>query len=644
MPEAGRNDFGRCLLSPGRHVLLLTVLCSLCHGLLSPSAQAQDASPAGPAFGIQELQEEKCQGESLVWLESVASAWRQEYLTVRLTGSLFRQNPDTAQIDGSGEMDPGPFEEGAPGQADVSASQRSWEQLYRSGERYLGAGLFPEAAGEYERSLRFDALSEEKATLSGIGLVKATMGLGRLEEARRRLQELSARVNREEPVLALLEAVLACFAQDFPRASSLFMSHFSSWHLCPNLEAFAGYSLLREQRHEEAVRIFQLATQSGSKEVREFGTLGLGESLQALGRCAEAESIDALAGRDGSLVAILGSAELRMWRGDLENASGELRRLITSTDKDYWKGIAYAYLLALKQHEGKWSELLQTAREARALVLTSAWHGHLQEQTVWALEQALRELGEGGAAEDILLLAGQWTDCHPLLSAEGHRIIGKAYERLGLVGPALEVCRGFPDDPGALLEGARMAWMNEQYETALDFLKQYEKSGPQAVPNEARLLRGCLLFQIGSIEGAAKCLEGSREGASIAVLVGVGEVEVRLGMFDQAAEDYRAALEKGLNSPEEKRHVLSRMADLCYRQGKFSEAAQQAQMAAETSCAGAGMCPDPVGILAQLRLGQLGPARQQAGELAKGPDAALVQEIVAAQNLIETLQRNGYAP
>jgi ferredoxin len=86
------------------------------------------------------------------------------------------------------------------------------------------------------------------------------------------------------------------------------------------------------------------------------------------------------------------------------------------------------------------------------------------------------------------------------------------------------------------------------------------------------------------------------------------------------------------------------MADLCYRQGKFSEAAQQAQMAAETSCAGAGMCSDPVGILAQLRLGQLGPARQQAGELAKGPDAALVQEIVAAQNLIETLQRNGYAP
>jgi tetratricopeptide (TPR) repeat protein len=222
-------------------------------------------------------------------------------------------------------------------------------------------------------------------------------------------------------------------------------------------------------------------------------------------------------------------------------------------------------------------------------------------------------------------------------------VIREAYERLGFMAPDSGVSKGeSQEDPGAQLRAARMAWMNEQVETAWELLGQYEKKGSQVDLNEARLLRACLLFQLGNLDGASKCLEGSREGVSIEVLLGVAKVESRLRMFGEAAADFGAALEKGLASQDERRHVHRRMAELSYRQGKFAEAAHHAEMAEEKSSAGAGRAPEPVGILARVRLGQLEPANQQAGQMPSGPDAVVIREIMEVQNLVEALQRNGY--
>ena len=643
MPAVGKDESLFSTQHSGLRLMCVTLACFLLHLLAPDSATAPEAQPSDLMAATQDPAGGTCKEEPLSWLEPSCSVWRQEYLRMHLAAYLFRKSPDAAGAVGPGDAQPVAAEEALHDRPQTPGSEALWEELYGSGERYLAAGFLTEAMGEYERSMRPVGLSAEQRLLSRVGLIKANIGMGRLEEANRGFQELSGEGSREEPAVALVEAILACFAQDFERASALLGRHVASWRLVPNLEVLVGYSLLRLQRYEEAGRIFQIAAQSGWKPIRDFALLGLSDSLQATGRCKEAESSFASVSQDESPAAILGVAELGMRAGDLERAGGELKRLISCASNDYWKGIAYTYLLALKHRQGKRAEWLQTAREARGLALTPEWERHVREQRVRALEESLSELAKEGSPEDILLLAGQSGDVRPFLSTEAQRVIREAYERLGFMAPDSGVSKGEPqEDPGAQLRAARMAWMNEQVETAWELLGQYEKKGSQVDLNEARLLRACLLFQLGNLDGASKCLEGSREGVSIEVLLGVAKVESRLRMFGEAAADFGAALEKGLASQDERRHVHRRMAELSYRQGKFAEAAHHAEMAEEKSSAGAGRAPEPVGILARVRLGQLEPANQQAGQMPSGPDAVVIREIMEVQNLVEALQRNGY--
>jgi len=468
--------------------------------------------------------------------------------------------------------------------------------------------------------------------------------MGRFLDAKRIFLRLSARRgDREEPLFLLTDAVLTAFDQKFERASELFMETVPTWHLCHNVEGIAGLALYRQGRTLDARNVFRVARGSPWKDIRDFGTLGLADCYWALGRCEEAEGLYETLAADRSPLGWLGRSEFQIRQKDFEGALASLGMLRRASVQDYWKGVALAYWMSVKSQQEDWGSALQAAEADQALVLTDFWARYIKTQTVTALASRVRSLWDEGSLEEILLLAHRWPTYLDALPFSAQVCLAKTYERLGMYRSAVDVYSRFTTDPASLFQGAKLAWMAEEYETAETLLKRYFATGDKVQWEDAKMLGVSLLVHLNRPKAAKKYLHGIGFAGDPALLIAVGEAEESLGMVPGAIRHYQAALEASVNSDEERKTLLRRIANLYYQKGDYTESLAYARQSLGMNASGKSGPSEPIEVLSLLRLEKQEKAGPRAEKLSGGLSAKVVKEIVAAEDLATKLQRQGYA-
>lgn len=612
--------------------LLLITLCGL---LLfgPPPAWGDESAPsfAATSVGIQPGNSEK--GVSFTSLEPLSEAWREAYVKTYLSGYLFREDVSFSPYDEDGAEDGDPVQAG-----EIDCGRRC-----RAGEQNLAAGFLPEALAEYMTAAEKGCPYAVQGCRPTVGMMKADLAMGRFSEATRLFLRLSRKHDVEaDELFTLIGGILATLDQDFDRALERFTGTGTNWHLIPNVEGIAGYVLFRKHRYEDARNVFRVVMHSPWAAVRDFGVLGLADCTLALGGWVEAEPLYESLAADRSPLGWLGLAEFNIRQGKMKDAQKHLNMLVSSSSRDYWKGVGLAYLMFLRSQPDEWAESIQLAERARGLVLPPYWAGVVREETVEAMEGAIESLWEEKAHEELLILAEEWRSHQADLSQESQILIGKAYEQAGLSHAALQVYSRLSSDPDALFQGAQLAWKCEKYDEAQTLLERYLESADQEKRNDAKLLLACVYARQNRLDRAKESLRGMGRIEDPSMLIVLGSVEASMGMRDLAIGHLQTGLDGAVISEEERQHLLYLLAELNYQQGSFHEALRYFRLAGRGHGVEREIPTEPMEVLCLARIDKLGEANTLLGNTPKDQETDLVKEILDAEDLFRSLRREGY--
>jgi tetratricopeptide (TPR) repeat protein len=612
--------------------LLLITLC----GLLFFANPVAWGDAEGPSFDVTSVGKEPGdpgKGPSFEPLRPLSEAWREAYVKTYLSGYLFREDVSFSPYDEGGEESGSPVHDG-----EVDCGRRC-----RTGEQNLAAGFLPEALAEYMTAAEKGCPYRVKGCRPMVGMLKANLAMGRFSEATRLFLRLSRKHDvAGDDLFTLIGGILAAFDQDFDQALMRFTEAGTNWHLVANVEGIAGYVLYRTNRYEDARNVFRVVMHSPWAAVRNFGVLGLADCTLALGGWVEAEPLyESLAGEKSALGRI-GLAEFRIRQGKVKDARKHLEILVSSSNRDYWKGVGLAYLMSLRTQPEEWPESMELAERARGLVLPPYWAGVLREKTVEAMEWGIESLWEGKAHEELLILAEKWRTHQADLSQDVQLLIGKAYERAGLKGAALQVYSRLSADPGALFQGARLAWRCGEYDEARGLLEKYLDSTGQEQRNDAKMLLACIYARQKRLDRAKECLRGAGRIHDSSILIVLGSVEASMGMRDLAIDHLQTALEEATTSEEERRHLLHLLAELNYQQGRFHEALRCFRLAGDLEGMEDRAPVESMEALCLARIDKSDEARTLLGKTLQDQETDLVKEILDTEDLLGRLRREGY--
>jgi len=570
---------------------------------------------------------------SFTSLQPLSEAWREAYVKTYLTGYLFREDVSFSPYDKDETEGGDPIHEG-----EINCGRRC-----RAGEENLAAGFLPEALAEYMTAAEKGCPYEVQGCRPMVGMLKTDLAMGRFSEATRLFHCLSRKHDVEEDKLfVLIGGILSAYDQDFDQALEAFTEAGTNWHLIANVEGIAGYVLFRKHRYEDARNVFRVVMHSPWAAVRDFGVLGLADCTLGLGAWVEAEPLyESLAG-DKSPLGWLGLAEFRIRQGKLKDARNQLNLLISSSTRDYWKGVGLAYLMSLRSQPEEWADSLKLAERARGLVLPPYWAGVVRERTVKAMEAGIDRLWERKDHEELLILAEEWRGHQADLSQEVQLLIGKAYEQAGLKRAALQVYSRLSSDPDALFLGARLAWRCESYDEAQALLEKYLDSTDQEHRNDAKLLLACGYARQNRLELAKESLRGVGRIEDPSMLIALADVEASMGMRDLAIDHLQTGLEGAVISEKERQHLLYLLAELNYRQGRFQEALRCFRLAGSGEGVEQSAPTDSMEALCLARINKVDDARASLGKTPKDQDADLVKEILDAEDLFRSLRREGH--
>jgi tetratricopeptide (TPR) repeat protein len=607
-------------------------LCGLLF-LRTPLAWSDASAPSFGGRSIAEQSPDSGKGRSFAILEPLSEAWREAYVKTYVSGYLFRQDVsfcpyDEAEAEGGGSVEEG----------EINCGRHC-----RAGEQNLAAGFLPEALAEYMTAGEKGCPYAVQGCRPEVGMIKADLAMGRFTEAKRIFLRLSRQHDvAQDDLFTLIGGILAAFDQDLDQALERFTDAGTSWHLVANVEGIAGYVLFRKHRYEDARNVFRVLMHSPWAAVRDFGVLGLADCTLALGEWVEAEPLyESLAGNKSPL-GRLGLAEFRIRQGKLKDARKHLNMLVSSSHRDYWKGVGLAYLMSLESQPEGWAESLQLAERARGFVLSPYWAGLVRERTVEAMEGGIKSLWERKDHEELLILAEEWRDLQADLSQEVQLLIGKAYEKAGLKGAALEVYGRLSSDPDALFQGARLAWRCETYDEAQALLEKYLDSAGQEHRKDAKLLLACVYARQNRLDLAKESLRGMGRIEDPSMLIALGSVEASMGMRDLAIGHLQTALEGAEISEEERRHLLHLLAELNYEGGRFQEALRCFRLAGGGEEPENGAPTDSMEALCLARIDKVDDARALLGKTPKGEETDMVEELLDAEDLLRRLRREGY--
>jgi tetratricopeptide (TPR) repeat protein len=611
---------------------LMTILCGLLF-LGTPAAWGEAGEPEFVAGDLVEQPGKESEARSFAALAPLSEAWRDGYVKTYLPGYLFREDVSFS-----------PYDEGA---ADAEDSNQDGEvdcgKRCRAGERNLAAGFLPEALAEYMTAAEKGCPYTVDGCRARVGMLKADLAMGRLDEARRLFLRLTRKHDvTGDDLFTLMEGILAAFEQDYDQAHERFTEAATNWHLIPNAEGIAAHVLFRKQQFDDARNVFRVVMHSPWAAVREFGVLGLADSTLALGGWVEAEPLYETLAQERSALGRLGLAEFRVRQGKEEEARTLLNTLVASSHRDYWKGVGLAYLMSLQAARDEWAQGLQLAERAKGLVLPPFWADVLRQRTVDAMEAGIESLWEDEAHEDLLILAEKWRDHQADLSEKAQLLIGRAYEQAGLNRAALEVYSRLSADPEALFEGARLAWRCGEYDEARTLLEKVLDSTAWERGNDAKMLLACVHARQNRLDLAKQCLKGVGRIHDPSILIAMGGVEASMGMRDLAIDHLQTALEEAEISEAERFHLLYLLGELNYQQGRVHEALRCFRLVGLGEGVASRPPTGPMEALCLARIDKAGEARALLTKTPKDEETALVEGILDAEDLHDRLRREGY--
>lgn len=583
-------------------------------------------------------------GEEPVWAEFLGTAWRLEFLRQHLTAPLFQSSEPLDAA--SAEVGSGPASvAGPPASAGrpEEPERLSCVQLRVQGDRFLAQGLLPEALTRY-RSAETGDCPDAEALRIQIGLLKVNLAMSRFEEARGISERLAGRADPDtEPLLDLLSGVLALAAGEYGRAWELFNRWRPYWPRMPAIQVLAAYSGLCQGKAEETVPLFRACEDSPFRPVRDFATLGLAQALLAGGRSAEAGPLYEKIASGGSPAGLLGRAEYRIRSGDLAQAQGDLDILISGPANDYWKGVAYTYLLHLHLQRKQWRPALATAQKGRMLILGESWNRRLVEGAIQGIEQGIEDLAASANPAAVWLLAQEWKDYLPSLKADTRLRLARSFQGLGLRQAALDLYHENDGDPEAWLEAAKLAWEGDDLEAASAFCEKLLALPDAPLKSEAKWLLGCLRFRQGLQDQARTLLAEAGTCQDPGLLAEGGRAALAMGMTDWGIEQMKKAAASQDLDPRERAHVVQELAEARYRLKQCEEAYQAPDE----------IVPESHGSEAQVSLwkvlclsqsGKTAEARRVSKHLPPGPDRVRTEEILRADETIAEMEKGSNGP
>jgi len=583
-------------------------------------------------------------GEEPGWAESLGAAWRLEFLRQHLTAPLFQS---TEPLDAaSAESGNGPASVASPA---VSAGQPeeparfSCEQLRSQGDRFLAQGLLPEAMTRY-RSAEAGGCPDAETILVQIGMLKVNLAMSRFDEAKGIAELLAGRVDPDtQPVLDLLLGVLALAAGEYGHAWDLFNRWRPYWTRMPAIQVLVAYSGLCLGKAEEAVPLFRACEDSPFQPVRDFATLGLAQALLTSGRSAEAWPLYEKLASSASPAGLLGRAEHRIRSGDLAQAREDLDHLIFGPANDYWKGVAYTYLLHLHLQRKDWRPALATAQKGRMLILGESWNRRLLEGAIQALEQGIEDLATSANPAAVWLLAQEWKDYLPSLKPETRLRLARSFQELGLRQAALDLYHENKGDPKSWLEAAKLALQGDDLEAASAFCEKLLALPDAPYKKEANWLLGCVRFRQGQQDQARALLTEAGTCQDPRLLVEGGRAALAMGMTDWGIERLEKAAASQDLDPKERSRVVQELAEARFTLNQCEEAFQALdQMGPES--------PDSETqvsqwkVLCLLRSGKTAEARRVLEHLPAGPDRVRAEEILRADEAIAAMEKGSNGP
>lgn len=602
-------------------------------GSASDGAPLSPTEAAGQVGGKVSGPSENSPNEQPGWPESLGAAWRLEFLRQHLTAPLFQS---------SEPLEAGPAEAAASTSASGEPERPSCEQLRRQGDRFLAQGLLPEAMTRY-RSSEAVGCPDAEALQVQIGLLKVNLAMSRFEEAGAIAHRIEGKADPDtQPVLELLSGVLAAASGDYGRARDLFNRWRPYWPQIPAIQVLAAYSCLCQGNADEAVPLFRACEDSPFRPVRDFASLGLAQALLAGGRSDEAGPLYERLAAGGSPAGLLGRAEYRIRMGSLAQARQDLESLISGSANDYWKGVAYTYLLYLFLEQREWRPALACAEKGRMLILGESWNRRLLEGALRGLEQAVEDLGSSASPAAVWLLAQEWKSYLPSLKAETRLRLARSYQELGLRHAALDLYRENAGDPEAWLEAAKLAWQDEDLETASTFCEKV-LALPDAPPkNEAKWLLGCLRFRQGEEEQARTLLVEAGSCQDPRLLAEGARAALAMGMIDWGIERLEKALASEAFDPEERAQAVQTLAEARYQRKQCEKVFENLDQVPSDSPQS--LSPAPWKALCLLRSGKTAEARRVAEQLPVGPDRTWIEEILRADETIAAMESHPDGP
>ncbi len=602
-------------------------------GIASQGLPLSPAEPAGRVDGKVSGSTEDGPSEQPGWLESLAAAWRLEFLRQHLTAPLFQS---------SEPLEAGQAESAPSGGTGAEPERLSCEQLRRQGDRFLAQGLLPEALTRY-RSAEAGGCPDAEAVRIEIGLLKVNLAMSRFQEAGAVAERLAGRVDQDtQPVLDLLLGVLAAAAGDSGRAWELFDRWKPYWPQMPAIQVLAAYSGLCRGSTEQAIPLFRACEDSPFRPVRDFASLGLAQAFLSSGRSAEAGPLYERLASSGSPMGLLGRAEYRIRSGDGARAREDLESLIAGPGNDYWKGVAYTYLLNLHLEQRGWRAALATAERGRMLILGESWNRRLLEGALQSLEQGVADLASAGSPAAVWLLAQEWKSYLPSLKPETRLVLARSFRELGLRQAALDLYRENAADPEAWLEAAKLAWQADDLEATSAFCEKILALPDPASKSEAKWLLGCARFRQGLEEQARTLLVEAGSCQDARLLAEGARAALAMGMTDWAIERLEKAVFSGALDPEERALAVQSLADAQYRRRQCEEALQAMDKVPAESPQSPS--PAPWQALCLLRSGRTAEAQRVAEHLPAGPDRTCIEEILRADEAIAAMEKHPDGP
>ncbi len=609
-----------------RAILPMAVLAGVSLGGLQVVA-------AGPVYEMDvapshgEPADAPCRPDLPEWAERLSLLWRQEYMVRRVSQYLF-QRPDFMAGSEEGSRD---SPSGEPLASPIH--EAGLEHWCERADAYLAAGRAPESLAYFNRCSPRDAPHAGNALRPALGALKANLMMARTQDARHSLSRLRAEgmLDDNDPLVGLLQGILAGMEGDWQAAAAKLLKAFPAWRPGANVEALAGYALLRQERYRDAINVLRVAAHSPWGPVRDFALLGLADAERGLARCEEAEAIVGRLCEACSPLGILGLAEHRIAQGDLEGALEALEALDRTDVDEYWRGVALAYGVHLCAEKGAWEAAEELAARSRYLVIARPWQEHIRRVALRALERLVEEqAAPGGDPAALVLLAERWQHLVPALPAKSRMVLARAYEGLGLATRADRVDPGLEAAPERLYESAWAAWASGNYDRAQQRVDRLLEIPGHARAPDARLLEACLLYPHKRFPEAAKRLADPGGARDPRVMEAAGDVAAALDMPSIALDLYRRALEHTGPDPAQRRRLNGVLAVQLYRQGHHEESVEQFRKAEE----GAADAPPAAGkVLGLLRLQQVEQASQEVTRFNLSGDRRLLEELAAADLL-----------